>query len=354
VNQDLDLTPDEVTQLAAIAGFQLDASDQDLASINPQVWMAIGEFNNPPTIFRFGEMIVRLESADDESRVLLAPMTPDRMRYLLARAINWYRIDKKTSERRSAFPPRQVVLDVLATPTAPLPRLLSITHCPNFNRCGQLNQAPGYSPQTQTYYAPTTGFEVPQVTSHPSHQEVQDAKAIILEVIEDFPFTGNAERAHAVALGFLLFIRDMIDGPTPLHIIEKPAPGMGGTLLAKALTYPAVANNGSIITEAKSDEEWRKRITSVLKRGPAAIIIDNINRELSSASLSSVLTQTSWEDRILGQSDTIRLPNQSVWIVTGNNPSFSHEIARRSIRIRLDARMDRAGVPQTTSREMDC
>ena len=30
----------------------------------------------------------------------------------------------------------------------------------------------------------------------------------------------------------LPFVRELIDGPTPLHLIEKPTPGTGGTLLA--------------------------------------------------------------------------------------------------------------------------
>jgi hypothetical protein len=93
------------------------------------------------------------------------------------------------------------------------------------------------------------------------------------------------------------------------------------------------------ITEAKDDDEWRKRITSVLRRSPSVVLIDNVSRKVSSPSLAAVLTQTYWEDRILGQSETIRLPNRAAWVVTANNPTFSIEIARRSIRIRLDAKM---------------
>ena len=37
----------------------------------------------------------------------------------------------------------------------------------------------------------------------------------------------------------------------------------------------------------------------------------------------------------------VRIPVQSVWIATGNNPTVSTEISRRTVRIRLDARFDR-------------
>jgi hypothetical protein len=60
VSQELDLTPDEINRLAAIAGFQLEASNEDLASITPQIWTAISAFNEPPSLFRHGGILVRL------------------------------------------------------------------------------------------------------------------------------------------------------------------------------------------------------------------------------------------------------------------------------------------------------
>jgi hypothetical protein len=36
----------------------------------------------------------------------------------------------------------------------------------------------------------------------------------------------------------------------------------------------------------------------------------------------------------------VRLPIRSLWVATGNNPEFSNEMARRLVRIRLDARVD--------------
>ncbi|WP_437495092.1 hypothetical protein WME75_33240 [Sorangium sp. So ce1014] len=46
-------------------------------------------------------------------------------------------------------------------------------------------------------------------------------------------------------------------------------------------------------------------------------------------------------DRILGQTRMIDLPNRATWIVTANNPHLSLEIARRCVRVRLDAKTDR-------------
>jgi hypothetical protein len=43
---------------------------------------------------------------------------------------------------------------------------------------------------------------------------------------------------------------------------------------------------------------------------------------------------------LLGKSEIIRVPVRCVWLLTGNNPAFSSEMARRTIRCRLDAKRD--------------
>ena len=70
-------------------------------------------------------------------------------------------------------------------------------------------------------------------------------------------------------------------------------------------------------------------------------MIDNVTNTLDSGELASALTALAWEDRILGKSETISLPVRCVWVTTANNPTMSTEIARRSIRIRLDPGVDR-------------
>jgi hypothetical protein len=96
----------------------------------------------------------------------------------------------------------------------------------------------------------------------------------------------------------------------------------------------------SIMTEARDDEEWRKRVTAKLRQIPALLLIDNIHRKLDSSALAAALTAPFWEDRILGVSEMARLPIRCIWVATGNNPAFSNEMARRLVRIRLDARVD--------------
>ena len=161
------------------------------------------------------------------------------------------------------------------------------------------------------------------------------------ELLGDFPFVSDAERAHALALLLLPLVRGLVDGPTPMHVIDKPAPGTGGSLLAELVVLVATGRRSASMTEGRDEDEWRKRVTAKLLGSPPVFHLDNIRRPLDSAALASALTASSWGDRLLGQSTTVEVPITCTWIATGNNIALSAEMTRRSVRIRIDARTDR-------------
>ena len=132
----------------------------------------------------------------------------------------------------------------------------------------------------------------------------------------------------------------MIAGPTPLHMVEKPAPGTGATLMVDAISIIATGTSASVMVEGRDEDEWRKRLTAKLREIPSILLIDNLRRQLDASSVAAALTAPYWEDRVLGKSEMVRFPIRCVWIATGNNPQFSNEIARRMVRIRLDPHED--------------
>jgi hypothetical protein len=332
-------TPDDDHDLPA-----LDAGDQDLPSITARAWGALRRTNDPPRLFRFSGTIGRLE-ADEHAAPCVLTVTEDRLRHELARSASWYRVVK--GARLPAHPPVAVVRDLLATPNPPLPILAAIVEVPTYAPDGSLPTAPGYHAGGRILYAPPAGFSVPAIPASPSSADIARAVALLRdELLADFPFVGDSERAHAIGLLLLPFARALIDGPTPLHLIEKPQVGTGATLLADMLTFPAVGRPITAMTEGRDEDEWRKRLTARLRSAPQAILIDNLREQLDAAALASVLTSRDWEDRLLGTSDTIRIPVRCAWIATANNPALSSEIARRTIRIRLDSLTDRPWLRQ--------
>lgn len=201
----------------------------------------------------------------------------------------------------------------------------------------------GYHPGAKIYYAPAAGFVVPSIPTPPAPCDIQRAKELILdELLCDFPFVSEADRAHAVAVFLLLYARDFIDGPTPIHLIEAPSAGSGKGLLVDVLLLPAVGRHIGVLVEVREDDEWRKRLTSCFLEGRTVIFIDNVNRPLNSGVLAAALTASTWDDRLLSKNTMARsLPVRSVWLTAGNNPVLSTEIARRCVRIRHDPKVDR-------------
>ena len=316
----------------------INVTDGDLKELTDQVWAAINRANNPPWLFRQGNTIVRV-NRDTDRQYYLDLVTDNRMRHHLARVARFYKT--KNDRTTPTYPPMPVTKDVLATPNPPLPPITRITRLPVYSASGQLQTTPGYCQAARIYLDPPHGFKLRDISENPSEAELRDAKRLILEeLLVDFPFVTGSDRAHTFALIVEPFCREMIDGCTPLFLIEKPSPGTGASLLADICTYISAGRSISAMTEGRDEDEWRKRLTAKLLQGPSVILIDNLRRKLDCAALSSAITAAFWEDRILGRSETARIPVLVTWIATGNNPALSNEISRRTVRIRIDAKQD--------------
>lgn len=300
-------------------------------------WELLGAANEPPRLFVSGGP-VRVD-LDDHERPLVQPLTVDRVIYELSYVADWIRPTK--SGDRPVGPPHDVAKQMLATPSMPLPVLERVVEAPVFARDGSLQTDPGYHAASRTLYVPAPGFCIPSVSDRPTTGELQRAKREIDELLHDFPFADAASRAHAVALLLLPFVRDQIDSPTPLHLFDKPVPGSGATLLAQVLLIPALGHTPALGTEANTDEEWRKRITSALSESPTAVVLDNLTGELRSPALMAAITSPVWEDRILGRNEIGRFAVRCAWVATANNLTLKRDLVRRTIYCRLDPKTDR-------------
>lgn len=319
----------------------IDAGDQDLARVSSQAWNALTLANNPPRLFRFGGVPVRVEGNDDDAVPVAQTLTEDRLSHELARSADWYKATQR-GDQKPASPPTRMIKDMLAAPSYPLPALVSIVQTPVFAPDGSLQLKPGYHEAAKSFYAPAPGFRAHTVSNKPNQEEINRAKRLIVDdLLGEFPFISEAERANTVALFLDPYVRNLIDGPTPLRLIEAPTPGSGKGLLADVVLRPAVGGRINIMPAANDDDEWRKRVTAQLSQLPAAILIDNLTTALDSGALASALTTTWWNDRRLGAHEMIRVPIRCVWLATANNPTMSTELARRTVRIRLDPKVDR-------------
>ena len=294
-----------------------------------------------PHLFVRSGQLVRLVSVDE--RVRIEVLSRDRLTAHLGEHYYLTKIerDKKEQVKQLAGPWPRLVNQLLHRGQWPeLPSLRAVSKTPCYSPSWDLMRQRGYHEQAQLFLDLDL-LETTTVKREPTPQDVRRARSLIDELLKDFPFDNDSSRTHAISLGLLPFVRSAIRGPTPLHLISAPTPGTGKSLLITALGTIATGESPAAIAEARDDEEWRKRITAMLIEAPPIIALDNLNLKLHSGALSAALTTPVWSDRILGKSETIELPNRSIWIATANNPQLSTEIARRCVLTRLDARCER-------------
>ncbi len=316
--------------------YRIIVSNRHLHEIAADAWDVLTAQNEPPMYFRHAGSIAEVD--DDEFGSSIVHLSLARLRGRVDRMAEWVRLTKEGP--KPARPPKDVVEDMEALPRR-LPPLRGITGTPTFSADAALVVEPGYQESTQLYYAPV-GEPVPAVPPVPDSTDLKRAKQIIgQEWLADFPFMDEASRAHAIAAPLTAIVRELIDGPTPLLAIDAPAAGTGKGLLAGGIGLIVSGLSPAVMTEERDDEELRKRITAILSAGRPIAVFDNVRRRLVSGVLAALLTATIWSDRLLGKNETVDLPNRTMWLVTGNNLQLNDEIARRTVWIRIDARVDR-------------
>ncbi|MCW5939893.1 MAG: hypothetical protein KF884_10765 [Fimbriimonadaceae bacterium] len=288
--------------------------------------------NDLPSVFvRAGEL-VRVE-IDERGAARIASLGEAALRGTLARAADWRRTGEKGP--RPCAPPAEVVQDLASLSKWPgVPPVTIVSRVPVLGREGRLNRTVGYDASSRTY-----------VTDGPFANwdgSLESAVAFVLDdYLADFPFASMSDRAHALALALLPFVRPVIAGPTPLHLVDAPVQGSGKSLLVRACLWPALGSAAAATTATRDEEEWRKKIATALLEGRQVIFLDNLSRKLDSDSLAAALTAPEWNDRALGAMRAINVPVRCVWAATANNAELSRDLARRTVWIRLDARTER-------------
>jgi len=318
-------------------------SNRFMREITADIISAINQINSPkPFIFVRSGMPTRVE-LDENENAIAKPLTVAAARGIVERAANFVSETDIEGEiiQNPVNPPLDNVNDFLSLGSFPdLPPLVGISTAPVVAPDGTICMEEGYQPSVRYFYHAKEKLEIGDII--PTPENVEKAKRLIFdELYCDFPFADQASRANTVALMLIPFVRPLIQGATPLHTIDASTPGTGKTLLADIASMPFISSGPTIMTAGRDDDEWRKRITAKLMNAPSHILIDNVKNKLTSGDLSAALTAHEWEDRILGQSATIRLPVKCTWIATGNNLELSDEIARRSVWIRLEANVER-------------
>lgn len=208
-----------------------------------------------------------------------------------------------------------------------LPQLRLFTRNPVFN-CDWELVLPGFDPHSGVYYAgqairPRTG------TVH------------LDSLLQDFCFKTPGDRTNFLAILLTTILMPHFVGSKPGVILNGNQPGLGKTLLAQTIAIIRDGCTLETVTYNPNDEEFEKRLGSVIRRGVTTIIVDNAkgsgrNPRIESACLERSMTDPILSFRLLGKSLEIRAENAHIFVVTANSPEVSPDLISRSVVINLE------------------
>lgn len=307
------------------------------------------EANEPPFLFNyFDKPTVLRPSADGKLRA--KQLSVDGLSQVISRHIEFIDWQGPSGDKYevSVPPPLDVVKNLFHSDiTEFCVPLRGFVDTPFFDEQGDLVVEPGYHEGAQVFYEPHEDLVVPMVSPNPTEQERKDALEKILDVVCDFPLGGQAPEdiltgevpaaTNLVGMIILFFMREMINGPTPGHLFNKPGPGTGASLLNDVVSIICTGEDAKAVALPRSDEEMSKTLTAELRKMPRAINFDNISTDMDSAELAMAMTQRRYGARVLQTSETIDVEVSCVFTFTANFIEMSEELLRRMTLIDLDA-----------------
>ncbi|RUW57156.1 hypothetical protein [Mesorhizobium sp. M8A.F.Ca.ET.021.01.1.1] len=244
--------------------------------------------------------------------------------------------------------PDELADQACVSPALALHKLEGFSELPYFTKDGKLVTTAGYdrdgcrilryeTTEGTNPYAPDQLFEV-------NNANLALAKKELFGLFSDFPFKdhpndedgGVSSKAHLLAMMLQPLVRSMFEGNTPFYMVDKPAAGTGATLLVTTAMRIATGTTIGTVAMSNNEEEQRKSITARFQTGTNVTFFDNLTQPINSPHLANLATSSEWEDRLLGSTAMVKIPNRMQVILAGNNVRTSDENTRRVLPIRLD------------------
>ncbi len=275
---------------------------------------------------------------------LIREASPHWLREQLSRHVRFVKENAEGLTRDCLVPEWLAPMVLSSSKLQVLPELQALVEVPVLLPDGTILEEPGLDPASGVFYAPLHPF--PPMPEEPGLEEAILAAGRLLALVAEFPF---AERpspdAHAAAwLAFALtpFARYAIPGPVPFVFIEANGQGSGKGLLAQLTGQLNLGRALPVGVAPREGDELQKMALSTLRDGVRMVLLDEAPSPFGSRQWNALVTAfPMFEGRLLGQSTTIQVPQNALWITTGNNVVLSAEGVRRCLHIRLEPQVER-------------
>ncbi|GMV70291.1 MAG: hypothetical protein DYG93_13125 [Leptolyngbya sp. PLA2] len=274
----------------------------------------------------------------DAGSVVLLPIRPHWLVQAMAEAAPWYAMSLKGPV--PADPHLNYAQHLMARAGSwRFPVLRGVVTAPTLRADGSILQTPGYDAASQLIYDPA-GADFPPVPESPTHEEAAAALRMLGEPFAEFPYVSEEARSVVYAAVLTGLVRRTMRS-APLFAIDAPTPGTGKSLIAEAASIIITGHRAAMFNMGKNEEEFAKQLSVVLRAGDALVVFDNQTRPIEGDFLCSALSQEMVQARILGKSERMVLPSNTLIVATGNNIQLAGDVSRRAVVCRIDAKVER-------------
>jgi putative DNA primase/helicase len=175
-----------------------------------------------------------------------------------------------------------------------------------------------------------------------SERITEDGGVVVTDL--DHP-PGLDESAFLAALLTAAVRQSLVLAPAILIVAPNlSGSGTGKGLLARAIQIVGSGISPQAFTGGHDKQELEKRLISALMEASPGVLLDNYNvKELTSETLESAITESPIGVRPLGKSEIVRLHTRTLIQITGNGVQIAIDMARRVLKIDLDAKMENPG-----------
>lgn len=218
-----------------------------------------------------------------------------------------------------------------------LPVLTGFARQPYFRDGGQLVMTAGYDREAcRIGVFDARKFELPE----PSRSEGERALAVLKELLAEFHFSTEQDRAVALSAILTASVRPSLALAPAFHV-QASTPGSGKTYLCELIGLFASPAPNQKVTYPTTAEEASKVMLAVLLPGPAVVEFDDMDADWKPFSaVKRVLTAPTSSDRILGASKTATVSTRTLFLGSGNNVGPARDLLRRVMTIRLEPQVE--------------
>ncbi|WP_420474272.1 hypothetical protein [Noviherbaspirillum sp. ST9] len=320
------------------------------AKNKPTIWVSAGEINRivdaaesllaeSGRFYQRGNLLVSVSTDPGTNETVIKAASAQALMRALDGSATWMRFDKRASDWLVCDPPALYV-SVLhgATQYPHMPVLNGIARQPYLRMDGSMMVQAGYDPGSGFFGA----FDERDfaISNAPTREDAVAALEVILNLLNEFAFATNEDRAAAVSAILTATVRPSLP-QAPMFHFKAPQIASGKSYLSALVAAFATPMSVSAASFPHNDEECRKLLLSVLMEGAAVVCFDNLTSDLHAyKSLCSVLTEANITDRILGVNKSATVGTRALFLSSGNNVGPVQDMTRRCITVNLDPRCE--------------